>query len=317
MTIGSLALVGFPLTAGWYSKDAIIEAAYASTRTGHFYAYILTTIAVFLTSFYSFRLVFLTFFGAPRWEVAHAHADNTGITDAHGPKAHLEPTNRPETGGHDHVTADHPDAAAAHDVKLHPDHVATEGHDFVPHESPNTMLVPLYVLSVGALFAGMFFAGHFIGDQQAGFWKGALYYGPDNHILEQMERVPFLVKQLPLLLLVCGFALAWFGYVYDLGAPARWARGNPALYSFLSHKWYFDELYDAVFVKGAKALGDLFWKGGDQTLIDGLGPNGVAAVSSAIGRGTGRAQTGYVYHYAFVMLLGVAGLLSYALWAFG
>ena len=119
MLIGTLALVGFPFTAGYYSKDAIIEAAYASHRFGAFYAYILATISVGLTSFYSFRLTFMTFFGEPRWEVAHAHADNTGITDAHGAKAHLEPTNRPETGGHDHVTADHPEAAPAHDVKLH------------------------------------------------------------------------------------------------------------------------------------------------------------------------------------------------------
>ena len=109
----------------------------------------LATIAVFLTSFYSFRLVFMTFFGAPRWEVAHAHADNTGITDAEGPKAHLEPTNRPETGGEDHVTPDHPHAAAAHDVKNHPDHVAHDGHEFVPHDSPQTMLIPLYVPRAG------------------------------------------------------------------------------------------------------------------------------------------------------------------------
>ena len=106
-------------------------------------------------------------------------------------------------------------------------------------------------------------------------------------------------------------------YVYllkeGLGAKLA-ARGGP-LYVFFYNKWFFDELYQATFVRGAKLLGDLFWKGGDQKIIDGLGPDGVSAVSYAVGRGTGRLQTGYLYHYAFVMLLGVAGLLSYALWA--
>ena len=313
MVIGSLALAGFPFTAGWYSKDAIIEAAYASTTPGHLYAYILATAAVALTSFYSFRLLFLTFFETPRWAVAHAHADNTGITDAEGPKAHLEPTNRPATGGQDHVTADHPDAYAAHDVKLHPEHVEDEGHEFVPHESPNTMLIPLYVLSVGALFAGMLLASHFIGDQQAAFWKGALYYAPTNHILEDMEKVPFLIKQLPLLMLVAGFALAWFGYIYDLGAPVRWARGNPIIYNFLSHKWYFDELYDMIFVKPAFMIGRLFWRGGDMGIIDRFGPDGLSAAVVDVTKQAVKLQTGYVYHYAFAMLIGVTVLITWYL----
>ena len=125
------------------------------------------------------------------------------------------------------MTADHPGAPAAHGTKHHPDDVHTEGHEFVPHESPNTMLIPLYVLAVGALFAGMIFDHFFIGSGQAGFWKGSIFYGPNNHILEEMEHVPFLVKQLPLLMLVLGFGLAWLGYIYDLGAPARRVRSNP------------------------------------------------------------------------------------------
>ncbi len=313
MTIGSLALVGFPLTAGWYSKDAIIEAAYASARPGHLYAYLLTTIAVFLTSFYTFRSMFMTFFGAPRWETAHAHADNTGITDAHGAKAHLEPTNTHETGGHDHVTADHPNAAGAHDVKVSADDVHDHGHSFVPHESPNTMLVPLYVLSLGALFAGMLFASHFIGDHQAAFWKGSLFYGPNNHILEEMETVPFVVRQLPLVMLLGGFGLAWFGYVHDLAAPARWVRGNPAVYSFLSHKWYFDELYDWIFVKPAFFIGRLFWRGGDQGVIDRFGPDGISTTVVGVTRQAVKLQTGYVYNYAFAMLIGVTVIITWFL----
>ena len=256
----------------------------------------------------------MTFFeNEPRWETAHAHADNTGVTDADGPKAHLEPTNRPETGGDDHVTADHPNAHAAHDVKHDPQHVETEGHAFVPHESPNTMLIPLYVLSAGALFAGMIFAPHFIGEQQAAFWKGALYYGPNNHILEDMEKVPFLVKQLPLLMLIGGFLLSP-GTATSATSRRRRAgrKQNPILYDFLSHKWYFDELYDMIFVKPAFMIGRLFWKrGGDVGIIDKYGPDGLSALVVDVTKQAVKLQTGYVYHYAFAMLIGVTLLATW------
>ena len=313
MLIGTLALVGFPMTAGYFSKDAIIEAAYASHRTGAFYAYVLATIAVGLTSFYSFRLTFMTFFGEARWETAHAHADNTGITDAHGAKAHLEPTNRPETGGHDHVTADHPHAAPAHDVKLHDAHVSDDGHEFVPHESPNAMLIPLYVLSLGALFAGAIFASRFIGDQQGAFWKGALFYGPDNHILEDMEHVPFLVKLLPMLMLLGGFLIAAYGYLVNTAAPAVWARMLGPVYDFVSHKWYFDELYELIFVRPAFWIGRLFWRGGDMGIIDRFGPDGLSAAVVDVTKQTVKLQTGYVYNYAFAMLIGVTVLITWFL----
>ena len=313
MLIGTLALVGFPLTAGFFSKDAIIEAAYASHRFGAFYAYVLATVAVGLTSFYSFRLTFMTFFGERRWEVAHAHADNTGITDEEGPKAHLEPTNRAETGGHDHVTADHPDAAPTHGVKLHPDHVSTDGHVFEPHESPNTMLIPLYVLSLGALFAGGLFASHFIGVDQAAFWKGSLYYGPGNHILEDMEHVPEVVKIVPMLMLAGGFAVAWVGYIYNPAVPARLVRLFPRVYDFLSHKWYFDELYDFLFVKPAFRIGRLFWHGGDQGIIDRYGPDGLTNVVVDVTRQAVKIQTGLIYNYAFAMLIGVTVIITWFL----
>ena len=124
----------------------------------------------------------------------------------------------------------------------------------------------------GALFAGGLFASHFIGVSQESFWKGALYYGPNNHILEEMEHVPEAVKIIPMLLLAGGFAVAWFGYIHDIGAPARWVRANSLLYNFVSHKWYFDELYDAIFVKPAFFIGRLFWRGGDMGIIDRFGP---------------------------------------------
>ncbi len=317
MTIGTLALVGFPFTAGYYSKDAIIEAAYASHAFGASYAYVLATIAVALTSFYSFRLVFMTFFGKERWEVAHEHADNTGINNPEGAKAHLEPTNRPETGGHDHVTAGHPDAHGAHDVKLHPDNAHTEGRVFVPHESSQVMLVPLYVLAVGALFAGVLFASHFIGDAQAEFWKGSLFYSPGNHILEEMEHVPFLVSMIPTLMLLGGFLVAVYGYIINPGAPAAWARTFKPVYTFVSHKWYFDELYELIFVRPAFAFGRLFWKGGDVGIIDRFGPDGISAATVTVTKQAVKLQTGYVYNYAFAMLIGVTVLITWFLVAGG
>ncbi|HEX5380584.1 MAG TPA: NADH-quinone oxidoreductase subunit L, partial [Phenylobacterium sp.] len=119
----------------------------------------------------------------------------------------------------------------------------------------------------------------------------------------------------PLVVSVGGLLVAAYMYIWREGLGAKLAANNGLLYTFFYNKWFFDELYQATFVRAAKFLGDLFWKGGDQKLIDGLGPDGVAAVSAAVGRRTGMLQTGYVYHYAFVMLLGVAGLLSFALWA--
>ncbi|MGD0632815.1 MAG: NADH-quinone oxidoreductase subunit L [Beijerinckiaceae bacterium] len=282
MTIGTLALVGFPLTAGYFSKDAIIEAAFASHRTGALYAYLLTTAAVGLTSFYSFRLTFLTFFGKPRWQSAHE--------DGHGHDDH---------GHDDHAHADHG----------HGDH----HHALDPHESPNTMLIPLYVLSVGALLAGLVFASHFIGESQAEFWKGAIYYGPDNHILHDMEEVPFGVKWLPMFLLAGGFLVAVYGYIVNPLAPAAWARTNPLVYNFLLNKWYFDELYDFLFVKPAFWIGRLFWRQGDQGIIDRYGPDGLSASVVAGTRQVVKLQSGYIYHYAFAMLIGVTAIVTWYL----
>ena len=128
--------------------------------------------------------------------------------------------------------------------------------------------------------------------------------------------MPQLVVYAPLIVSVLGALVAIYFYLLREGLAKRMADNDGPLHRFLYNKWYFDELYDFVFVKGAKALGDLFWKGGDQKIIDGLGPNGFAWLAGFAGRQLGRIQSGYVYHYAFVMLLGVAGLLSYALMVF-
>jgi len=284
MTIGTLALTGFPFTAGYFSKDAIIEAAFASNRTGAFYGYLLTTVGAGLTSFYSWRLVFLTFFGAPRWVAAgHGHA-------AHDAAAH-------DTDAHDHGAHGH------------------EEHALDPHESPIPMLIPLGVLALGALFAGLVFSQDFIGEGGAEFWKSALYLSPGNHILEAREDIPTLAKQLPTLLMVLGFLVAVLFYQLVPSLPSRLAKATKPLYEFLLNKWYFDELYDAIFVRPAFWLGRLFWKGGDGAIIDRLGPDGVAArVVDVTGRVV-KLQSGYIYHYAFAMLVGLAAVITwYVAW---
>ncbi|MEJ0095377.1 MAG: NADH-quinone oxidoreductase subunit L [Methylocella sp.] len=268
MTVGTLSLTGFPFTSGFFSKDAIIEAAYASHQTMASYGYVMTVVAAALTSFYSWRLVFLTFFGKARWAAdAHAASDH----DAHG-----------------------------HD-----------SHQLNPHESPLSMMIPLLVLSIGALFAGMIFRSDFIGDDVTEFWKRALFLTPTNHILEEMDQIPHFASLMPAIMMVVGFLVALYLYILAPGTASRWAEAMPALYRFLLNKWYFDELYDKIFVRPAFWLGRLFWKGGDGAIIDRFGPDGVAArVVDVTGRVV-KLQSGYIYQYAFAMLIGLAAIITW------
>ena len=305
MTIGTLALTGFPFTAGYYSKDAIIEAAYASGRSGAAFGWLMTTVAAGLTSFYSWRLVFMTFYGTSRATVAHEETDNN---------AHAEPTASHQSGqmgsGHeaDAVSGDAHPAAAAHD-----DHGHGHGHGGEPHESPPIMLYPLYVLAFGALFAGLLFHHVFVGEGREFFWGESLVYGAANHIFEDMERTPWAISLLPSLMFLVGLAVAYYVYIMRPGTAERWATANRPLYKFLLNKWYIDELYDLLFVRTAFGLGRVFWKGGDGMIIDRFGPDGVAqAVLDTTSRVV-KIQTGFVYHYAFAMMLGVAGFITWYL----
>jgi NADH-quinone oxidoreductase subunit L len=298
MLIGTLAITGVGIPkldlgfAGFYSKDAIINAAYAAGRHNPIanFAFVVGLFAAGLTSFYSWRLVFMTFHGHAKW----GHADHGHATPADA-----------------HADAE----AAAHEEPSHDDHAHGHGHDHTPHESPWVMLVPLLLLSVGAIGAGYAFVEKFVGEGRADFWRGAIFSLPSNHVLDQAASLPAWVLWAPLTVTAAGFLGAYYVYVLKEGLGAKIAANRGPLWTLFYNKWFFDEIYDAIFVRGAKALGDLFWKVGDQKIIDGLGPNGVAVVSAAIGRRVGRFQSGYVYHYAFVMLLGVAGLLSFALYA--
>ena len=281
MIVGTLALtgVGIPFTslgfAGFVSKDAIVEAAYASHKYFAVYAFFCVVVGVVFTSFYSWRLAFMTFFGhRGQW----AGSLPEGVHEAH---AHDEP-------GHDH-------------------------HDHAAHESPRVMLIPLAVLAFGATFAGVMYRHWFIGTGFDGFWKESLFLAKDNTILEDMEHVPWFVSLLPFLMMALGFVIAYYMYIVERRAPAAIARANPLLYKFLLNKWYFDELYDFIFVRPAFWIGRLFWKGGDGFIIDGFGPDGVSARVLDASRNVVKLQTGYVYHYAFAMLIGVAAFATWYL----
>jgi NADH-quinone oxidoreductase subunit L len=312
MTIGTIAITGLGIPvdipglgelgfAGFYSKDAIIHAAYEAGGAGHpmgYFAFFIGILVAGLTAFYSWRVAFFTFNGHARWtsEDLRRHWHNRdhdhGAHDDHASAAQLETHSEPDHGDHHH----------------------DDGHA-KPHESPWTMRIPLLVLSVGAIFAGFAFHHQFIGEHNAEFWKGAIFHAPVAHAAEGGHHAPAWVIRAPLVVSVLGLLVAAYMYIWREGVGAKLAaRGGP-LYTFFYNKWFFDELYQATFVRAAKGLGDLFWKGGDQKVIDGLGPDGVSALSVRVGRQAGRLQSGYVYHYAFVMLLGVAGLLTYALWA--
>jgi NADH-quinone oxidoreductase subunit L len=259
MVIGTLALTGFPWTAGYYSKDAIIEAAFVGTNPMASYGFLCTVAAAALTAFYSWRLIFKTFHGAP------------------------------------------------HD----------EHHYEAAHESPMVMLVPLGFLAVGSILAGLPFAHLFTGQGAEGFFRQSLRFAEGNHVLEDMELVPWLVSALPTAMMLIGLGIAIQFYLRRPDMPENLARQHQALYRFLLNKWYFDELYDAIFVRPTIWLGRLLWKGGDGWLIDGFGPDGVSARVLDVTRNVIRLQSGYLYHYAFAMLIGVAGLITWFMFAGG
>jgi NADH-quinone oxidoreductase subunit L len=183
------------------------------------------------------------------------------------------------------------------------------------HESPQVMLVPLYLLAAGALLAGFLAAGNFIGEGYEGFWRGALFTSPENQILEEIHHVPFWVKAAPFLAMALGFAVAVWFYIVSPETPERLAARHQGLYRFLLNKWYIDDLYERAFVRPTKAIGYFLWKRGDGWLIDGFGPDGVSArVLDVTGRVV-RLQSGYLYHYAFAMLIGVAVLVTWMMFA--
>jgi NADH-quinone oxidoreductase subunit L len=257
MVIGTLALTGFPLTAGYFSKDAIIESAFASHNPLAFYGFLMTVIAAGLTSFYSWRLIFKTFHGEP------------------------------------------------HD----------QAHYEAAHEAPLWMLIPIGILAAGSLLAGFPFRELFAGHGVEEFFRESLKMNP--HIIEDMHRIPVSIGSLPTVMMVLGFLVSWLFYIRRPYLPVELAKQQPLLYQFLLNKWYFDELYDLIFVRPAKSIGRFLWKVGDGYIIDGFGPDGVSAWVLDVTRNVVKLQTGYLYHYAFAMLIGVAGLITWFMFGLG
>ena len=257
MWIGSLALAGIPFFAGYFSKDMILEAAWADHSTHGELAYWLGITAAFITAFYSWRLIIMTFHGKPRCD---------------------EKT-------YDHV-----------------------------HESPFVMTLPLFVLAVGAMFAGYGLYEYFVGHDRGHFWGTALFVLHENDTVEAAHHVEKWVKETPLYVTVSGIIVATLIYGFGGGFARGVARTFKPVHALLFNKYYFDEIYHYAFQKPALWFGRVFFKGGDQKIINGLGPDGVAAVSKWSGGVLSRVQTGYVYHYAFIMMVGLIAIVSWIFW---
>ena len=255
-----MALAGVPPFAGYFSKDIVLEAAYAAHSSFGYYAFAMGLLAALLTAFYSWRLLFMTFHGTPR-------CDET-----------------------------------------------TLGH---VHESPKVMILPLLVLALGAVGAGYVGYDLFVGEGAPEFWGDAILILPTHTALVDAHHVPALVKYAPLIVGVIGIATAYLFYVKRTDIPGMIAQRIQPVYQFVLNKWYFDELYDKIFVRPAFALGRSLWKGGDGALIDGVGPDGVSSAVKIVARRVAALQSGYLYHYAFAMLIGIAVLISWYMFTKG
>ncbi len=281
MLIGTIAIIGLGLPylmtgfhgfsgfSGFYSKDAILESTYAGGTSGAMFASLafgFGLLAAFLTSFYSFRLIYMTFHG-PR---AEAHHDD-----------------------HHHGHDDH-------------------AHDHTPHESPLVMLIPLGLLSIGAMFAGWYFYDAFVEANNEAFWAGSIYRDAANHVLHDRHDVPGWVIKAPLVVTLLGYLLATFTYFFNRGFGRKLAASGGPLHALFSNKWYFDEIYQATLVRGSSWLGGLFSRA-DKTVVDAIGPDGLADFSRAASTRLSRMHTGYLYHYAFV-IIGAALLFGALLW---
>ena len=250
MIIGTLALTGFPFLSGFFSKDAIIETAYSSTSFFAGYAVTIGVLTAFMTSLYSWRLIFMTF---------HGTFNNKNISLS----------------------------------KV--------------HESPAVMLVPLLFLALGAIFAGYAFKDYFIGSQFIQFWNNSIFFLKEF----VLHHPPLWFLLLTPILVLLAIPLSYYFFVKDKKSLDGFVEINKPLYNFLVNKWYFDELYDFLFVKPAKKIGTFFWKIGDGTIIDGFGPDGLTKLIKSVSDKAVQFQSGFLYHYAFVILIGLSILLTY------
>ena len=260
MWVGSLALAGIPFFAGYYSKDLILEAAWAASSNSGYFAFWLGCLAAFLTAFYSWRLLLLTFHG-----------------NFNSSKEVL-----------DHV-----------------------------HESPIVMLIPLFVLALGAIFSGWYFYNDFVGYNWKEFWGNSIFISEKHKAFKLAHYVPLWVKYLPIFLAILGILCAYLFYVLNPNLPKILSKKFSPIYNLFFNKWYFDELYDYLFVKSFIKFGNFFWKKGDEGTIDRFGPNGISNLVKNISSKSIIIQSGYIYHYAFAMLIGLVVLITWLLMDYG
>ena len=260
MWVGSLALAGIPFFAGYYSKDLILEAAWAASSNSGYFAFWLGCLAAFLTAFYSWRVLLLTFHG-----------------NFNSSKEVL-----------DHV-----------------------------HESPFVMLIPLFVLALGAIFSGWYFYNDFVGYNWKEFWGNSIFISEKHKAFKLAHYVPLWVKYLPIFLAILGILCAYLFYVLNLNLPKILSKKFSPVYNLFFNKWYFDELYDYLFVKSFIKFGNYFWKKGDEGTIDRFGPNGISKLVKNISSKSIIIQSGYIYHYAFAMLIGLVVLITWLLLDYG
>ena len=254
MLIGTLGLTGAPLMSGYYSKDGIIEAAFVSQTEGNLYAFYLLVLSALLTSFYSWRLIFLTFNGKSN--------------------------------------------------------ISTEIFSKI-HESPKVMLFPLFILSIFTIFSGVYFVDYFMYHDYQYLWQSSIYLSENNHVIESIHYVPKWVKYSPLVMMVIGLITAIIFYLLYPKVPKFLSSQFNPLYKFLLNKWYFDEIYEFIFVRNISRIGNFLSNFGDKRIIDGLGPDGISLRVMDIAKQMSRIQTGYIYHYAFAMLIGLMLFITY------
>ena len=260
MWVGSLALAGIPFFAGYYSKDLILEAAWAASSNSGYFAFWLGCLAAFLTAFYSWRVLLLTFHG-----------------NFNSSKEVL-----------DHV-----------------------------HESPFVMLIPLFVLALGAIFSGWYFYNDFVGYNWKEFWGNSIFISEKHKAFKLAHYVPLWVKYLPIFLAILGILCAYLFYILNPNLPKILSKKFSPIYNLFYNKWYFDELYDYLFVKSFIKFGNFFWKKGDEGTIDRFGPNGISNLVKKISSKSIIIQSGYIYHYAFAMLIGLVVLITWLLLDYG
>ena len=260
MWVGSLALAGIPFFAGYYSKDLILEAAWAASSNSGYFAFWLGCLAAFLTAFYSWRVLLLTFHG-----------------NFNSSKEVL-----------DHV-----------------------------HESPIVMLIPLFVLALGAIFSGWYFYYDFVGYNWKEFWGNSIFISEKHKAFKLAHYVPLWVKYLPIFLAILGILCAYLFYILNPNLPKILSKKFSPIYNLFYNKWYFDELYDYFFVKSFIKFGNFFWKKGDEGTIDRFGPNGISNLVKNISSKSIIIQSGYIYHYAFAMLIGLVVLITWLLMDYG